>query len=347
MRKIRIGSRWVGEHHPCFIIAEAGINHNGDIKIAKRMIDAAKRAGVDAVKFQTFKTKNLVTKNAKTAEHQTDSKGKSQYEILKSFELKEDDFVKLSKYAKEKGIMFLSSPFDRESVDLLEKLKVPAFKIASSEITNFPLLRYIARKRKPIILSTGMANLDEIREALDVIFNEGNKEVILLHCISAYPAKMEELNLRAIESLKRSFNLPVGFSDHTENILASLVAVAVGACVVEKHFTLDKNLPGPDHKFSLEPDELKEMVRTIRLVECSLGDGIKKPTKSEEKIKKFVRRSIVARTKITRGTIIKREMLDVKRPSGGIEPKYINAIIGKRAKRDIKEDEIITWDMIG
>jgi len=265
--KTKIGDKLIGEEEPCFIIAEAGVNHNGSIELAKKLIDAAKDAGADAVKFQTFKTENVVVKDAQKAEYQKETTGEgSQYEMIKKLELTEEDFRELADYAKEKDIMFLSSPFDKESVDLLNELDVPAFKVGSGEITNLPLLRYIAKKEKPIILSTGMSTLGEIEEALDVIRSEGVEDIILLHCVSNYPARIEDVNLRALGTLKQAFKLPVGFSDHTLGITAPIAAVALGACVIEKHFTLDRNLPGPDHKASLEPEELKEMAKAIREV---------------------------------------------------------------------------------
>ena len=346
--KVKVGDRLIGEGKPCFIIAEAGVNHNGSIKLAKKLIDAAKDAGADAVKFQTFKTEKIVIKNAEKAKYQkeTTGVGESQYGMLKKLELTEEDFRELADHAKEKEILFLSSPFDKESVDLLYELDVPAFKIGSGEITNFPLLKHIAKKGKTIILSTGMATLGEVEEALNVIRSEGVEKVILLHCVSNYPARIEDVNLRAMETLKHAFKLPVGFSDHTLGITASIAAVALGACVIEKHFTLDRNLIGPDHKASLEPDELKEMVKTIRDVEKALGDWIKRPTINEEEIKKIARRSIIAKMDISEGTVITEDMLDIKRPGTGIEPKYFDFVIGMRAKKDIKKSDIVTWKMI-
>jgi len=345
--KVKINDKLIGEEEPCFIIAEAGVNHNGSVELAKKLIDAAKDAGADAVKFQTFKAESVVVKDAQKAEYQKETTGEgSQYEMIKKLELTEEDFRELADYAKEKDIMFLSSPFDKESVDLLHELDVPAFKVGSGEITNLPLLRYIAKKGKPIILSTGMSTLGEIEEALDVIRSEGVEDIILLHCVSNYPARIEDVNLRALGTLKQAFKLPVGFSDHTLGITAPIAAVALGACVIEKHFTLDRNLPGPDHKASLEPEELKEMAKAIREVEKALGNGIKKPTKEEEEIKKVARRSIVAKVDISKGAIITEDMLDVKRPGTGIEPKYLKFIIGRKTKEDIKKDEIISLKMI-
>jgi N,N'-diacetyllegionaminate synthase len=347
-RKIRIARRVVGEQAPCFIIAEAGVNHNGNINLAKRLVDVAMQAGVDAVKFQTFKAENIVTKAAKKAEYQkkTTRAEESQFAMIKKLELEEQDFKELFDYANRKGIIFLSSPFDKQSVDLLDKLGVPAFKIASGEITNLPLIKHIAQKSKPVILSTGMSTLGEINEALQVIQSEGIKDILLLHCVSSYPAKTEDVNLKAMETLRCEFKLPLGLSDHTLGITIPIAAVALGACVIEKHFTLDKSLPGPDHRASLEPEELKEMVRAIRKVERAMGDGNKRPTAEENEIKKLARRSIVARIDIAEGAVITVDMLDIKRPGTGIEPKYIDRVVDSVAKTMMKRDELVTWSKL-
>lgn len=343
--KIKINDRIVGDREPCFIIAEAGVNHNGDVELAKKLIDVAEEAKVDAIKFQTFKTENVVTKDAPKAYYQIKNTGsnKSQYEMLKELELKEEDFKELYRYARKKGIIFLSTPFDFESADFLDELGIPAFKISSTDLTNLPFLEYVAEKGKPVILSTGMGTLGEIEEAIDTIKNTGNNEIVLLHCITNYPADFESLNLRAIQTLREAFKLPVGFSDHSLGIYAPIVAVALGAVAIEKHFTLDKNLPGPDHKASLDTRELKEMVKWIRSIEKSLGDGIKRPTPEEEEIKKVARRSIVAKVNIPKGTVITEEMITFKRPGIGLSPKYYKEIIGRRARRDINIDEMIYW----
>lgn len=348
MRKVKIASKMIGEGEPCFIIAEAGVNHNGKVELAKKLIDVAKNAGADAVKFQIFSTEAIAVKTAEKAPYQkkTTRKG-SQYEMLKKLELTKDGFRKLADYATSKNIIFLASAFDEESVDFLDELKVPAFKVPSGEITNFPLLKHMAGKKKPIILSTGMSTLKEVAGALSVLRAGGAKEIVLLHCVSDYPARVEDMNLRTMDTLRRKFRLPVGLSDHTLGITMPIAAVALGATVIEKHFTLNRKLPGPDHKASLEPDELGEMVAHIRKVEKALGDGIKRPTKSEDVIKKVVRRSIVARVNIPRGTVITGEMLDLKRPGTGLEPKYLKKVVGKRAKKDIKTDELITLEIAG
>lgn len=345
---IEISSRQVGPGEPCFVIAEAGVNHNGDINLAKKLIAVATDAGADAVKFQAFKAEEVVTKRAEKAGYQKDTTGaeESQYEMIKKLELSEEDFKDLFAYAREKGIIFLSSPFDKGSVDLLDALGVPAFKVGSGEITNFPLLKYIARKKKPIILSTGMSTLGEIGEALKVVQEEGAEEIILLHCVSSYPAKIEDMNLRVMETLINVFKLPVGLSDHTLGVTIPIAAVALGACVIEKHFTLGTNLPGPDHRASLEPDELKQMVRAIRDVERAKGDGLKKPTKEEEENKKVARRSIVASTDISPGMRITEELVELKRSSFGLAPKHLKDIVGKTAKETIKQGEGITFKKV-
>ena len=330
----------------CFIIAEAGVNHNGSIDTAKKLVKVAKQIGADAVKFQTFKAENLVTEHAKKAEYQiTDSEDDSQYNMIKKLELSSDEFKEIARYASEKDIVFLSSPFDNESVDLLDKICVPIFKVASGEITNFPLLETIARKHKPVILSTGMSTLGEIEEALNLM-EKYNDDIILMHCLTSYPAKIEDANLNVINTLQTAFKKPVGFSDHTLGIEMSVAAVALGSCVIEKHFTLDKNLPGPDHKASLEPHEFAEMVKSIRNVEKGMGNGIKKPTNDEIKIKNLVRKSIVAKKDIPEGTSLSEEFIDIKRPGTGIEPKHLNKLIGRKTTEDIKKDSQIQWNQL-
>jgi len=347
MKTIKISSRMIGAGNPVFVIAEAGVNHNGQVKLAKKMIDAAKKAGADAVKFQIFKAEATATKTAEKAEYQKEgARRESQYEMLKKLELTENEFRQLAAYAKRKNIIFLASAFDRKSVDFLDELGVPAFKVPSGEITNFPLLGQIAKKGKPIILSTGMSTLQEVKEALGVLRSGGARDIVLLHCVSTYPTKVEEANLRAMETLRRTFKLPVGFSDHTLDITVPIAAAALGAVVIEKHFTLDRKLPGPDHKASLEPRELREMVARIGLVEKALGDGIKRPTKSEEVIKKVIGRSIVAKINIPRGIVITEKMLELKRPGTGLGPEHLKKVIGKRAKKDMMADELVTLEKL-
>ena len=289
MKPMLIANKLIGRDQPCFIIAEAGVNHNGDINLAKQLINAAVEAGADAVKFQTFHADNVVTRDAEKAEYQksTTSSDESQYDMIKKLELPDDAFRELSDYANDKGIIFLSTPFDEESVDLLDDIGVPAFKIPSGEITNFPLLKKIAEKHRPIILSTGMATLGEVEEAFLYLKEMGSKDVILLHCTTSYPAPFDSVNLRAMDTLQCAFKVPVGYSDHTEGLTIPIAAVAMGARVIEKHFTIDRTLQGPDHQASIEPHELMAMVKGIRDVERALGDGMKKPTPEEELLKKL------------------------------------------------------------
>jgi len=330
----------------CFIIAEAGVNHNGDIRLAHKLVDAAKEAGADAVKFQTFKAENVVSKLADKAEYQkeTTNSKESQYEMIKKLELSFEDFVKIKDYCDKKDIIFLSTPFDYESVGFLESL-VPLYKIGSGEITNLPFLEYVAKKGKPMILSTGMSTLGEVEEAVKTIINvTSSLPLTLLHCVSNYPAKYEDVNLKAMLTLKEVFELPVGYSDHTLGIEIAIAAVALGAKVIEKHFTLDRGLPGPDHKASLEPDELKKMVKAIRNVEKALGSGIKKPAQSELKVMKVARRSLVAARDIRAGEVIKESDILIKRPETGILPKFKEIIIGMRLTRDVKKDNPFDWE---
>ncbi|MBU7041989.1 MAG: N-acetylneuraminate synthase [Theionarchaea archaeon] len=341
---MKIGNHLVGDGEPCFIIAEAGVNHDGSMEQAQSLIEAAGKAGVDAVKFQTFSADALVTHFTKKAPYQERTeRGESHYDMIKRLELRPEDFIELADYAKKKGLIFLSSPFDRASVSLLDRIGVPAFKIASGELTNTPLLAYIAQKRKPVILSTGMASLGEI-EAILPIFH--GIPLILLHCVTQYPAPIDSVNLRVMETLKQAFGHPVGFSDHTLGYTAALAAVALGACMIEKHFTMDKNLPGPDHFASLEPEELKEMVTSIREVEDVLGNGIKTISEEEEKIKAVVRKSVVTAQDIPSGVTITEKMLAIKRPGTGLAPRFLQKLIGKKAKTPLKAGEFIRWEDI-
>ncbi|GAA0078693.1 N-acetylneuraminate synthase [Clostridium sp. CTA-5] len=331
----------------CFIIAEAGVNHNGDISIAKKLIDAAVDAKVDAIKFQTFKTENLVTYNAPKADYQKQTTGTgNQYEMLKQLELSYDELVILRDYCNEKGIMFISTPFDFESVDLLEKLNIPLYKISSGDLTNIPLLQYIAKLNKLIILSTGMANLGEVEDAIETIKETGNYKISLLHCTSNYPTDYADVNLNAMITLKDAFKFQVGYSDHTVGIEIPIAAVAMGAKIIEKHFTLDKNMEGPDHKASLNSEELKQMVDSIRNIEKALGNGIKKCNKNELNTRNVARKSLVASVNIKKGELISQDNITVKRPGNGISPKYINNIIGKKATADINADDFITFSKV-
>ncbi len=328
-----------------FIIAEAGVNHNGSLELAKKLAEKAKEAGADAVKFQTFKAEEVISSRAPMAEYQKKNLGKemSQIEMIKKLELSYEDFKILKGYCDEIGITFLSSPFDVESARFLASLGMEIFKIPSGEITNYPLLKEIGSYGKKVILSTGMADLGEIEDALDVLISSGTKreDIIVLHCTSEYPAPYEEVNLKAMLTIKEAFKVKVGYSDHTEGIEIPIAAVALGAEVIEKHFTLDKSLPGPDHKASLEPHEFKRMVEAISNVEKALGNGIKKPSPSELKNRKVVRKSIVAKRKIKKGEIFTEENITTKRPEGGLSPMMWNTVLGKRAPRDFEKDDFI------
>ena len=330
-----------------FIIAEAGVNHNGNINLAYKMVDEAKKAGVDCIKFQTFKTEKIITKNTKKAEYQeknTENK-ETQYEMIKKLELTYDEFRKLKKYCKEKEIIFLSTPDEEESLNsLMDELNMEMVKIGSGEITNYIYLEKIAQKNKPIILSTGMSTLGEVEKALEIIRKYNNQKITLLHCTTNYPCPIEEVNLNAMLTLKEAFKLDIGYSDHTLGIEISIAATALGATVIEKHFTLDKNLDGPDHKASLDPLELTKMVEAIRNIEKALGNGIKQPNASENKIKEVVRRKIIVFKNLKKGHILKEEDLIFKRSNNGIEAEFYKIIIGKKIKRDLKEETIISWD---
>ncbi|MDR1236224.1 MAG: N-acetylneuraminate synthase [Holosporaceae bacterium] len=324
-----------------FIIAEAGVNHNGSVESAENLIDKAMEAGCDAVKFQTFKAENVVSRFAEKAEYQKKRTGaeENQLQMIKKLELSFDDFAKMKKYCEDCGVMFLSSPFDVESADFLASLDVEYFKIPSGEIVNLPLLRKIASFRKKVILSVGMATLEEIEAAVKVLVD--SREIRLLHCTTEYPCPFSEVNLRAIQTLKNKFGFEVGYSDHTEGIEVAIAAVALGATVIEKHFTLDKNADGPDHRASLEPHELKQMVSAIRNIEKALGDGRKIPTESEIKNIPIVRKSVVAKRDIKKGEIFSAENLATKRPGTGISPMKWDEIMGTIAQRDYSEDELI------
>lgn len=329
------------------IIAEAGVNHNGSIELAKQLIEEAAKAGADFVKFQTFKADLLVSKTAKKAEYQQkniNDGNDTQYAMLKKLELNEETHHELINHCKQYGIKFLSTGFDIESIDFLDELDSPLFKIPSGEITNKPYLRHIAGKRKPVIISTGMANLEEIKAALNVLMENGvqKNDITVLHCNTEYPTPMEDVNLKAMLLIRDNLKVKVGYSDHTAGIEVPIAAVALGACIIEKHFTLDRNLPGPDHKASLEPDELKEMVRAIRNVEKALsGSGLKEPSPSEMKNKDIARKSIVAAKDIHKGEPFTEENITVKRPGNGISPMKWDELIGQKAKRDFNEDELI------
>ena len=326
-----------------FIIAEAGVNHNGSIELAKKLIDKAAEAGADAVKFQSFKAENLVTKTAKKAEYQETATGiaESQFQMIKKLELDYEKHGELINYCQEKGIMFLSSSFDLDSIDLLHKLELEIFKIPSGEITNLPYLRKIGKLKKKVILSTGMSTLGDIEQALKILRENGTDDITVLHCNTEYPTPMKDVNLNAMNTIRDAFKVEVGYSDHTLGIEIPIAAVALGATIIEKHFTLDKTMEGPDHRASLEPNELKAMVTAIRNIENAMGDGVKELTESESKNIKIARKSIVASKNIKKGEIFTEENLTVKRPGDGISPMNWDQVLGKIAKQDFKEDEKI------
>ncbi|MGA7245691.1 MAG: N-acetylneuraminate synthase [Terracidiphilus sp.] len=333
---------------PVFIIAEAGVNHNGSLDLALRLIDAAKAAGADAVKFQTFQADNLATATAHKAAYQerTTSNEETQFQMLKRLELDAEAHHRLIEHSRSVGIQFLSSPFDIESADLLEQMDLPLYKIPSGEITNLPYLRHIGRKGKPVILSTGMSTLVEVEEGVQALRESGVKDITLLHCVTEYPAPFDEINLRAMQTLHTALGLPVGYSDHTPGTEIAIAAVALGAVVVEKHFTLDRNLPGPDHAASLEPSELKQMVSAIRHVESALGNGIKVPAKCEIPNMSVARKSLVASRMLQAGHKLEPDDLAIKRPGNGIAPRQQPDLIGRTLRCDVQKDDLLRWDYL-
>lgn len=344
---VDIAGRTVGPGRPCFVIAEAGVNHDGDLERASRLVEVAAVSGADAVKFQTFSAERLALRGAPKAPYQVQDAllKESQFEMLRRLELTEDAHRRLMELAQQRGIVFLSSPFDEASADLLDALGVAAFKIPSGELTNLEFLNHVARKGKPLLISTGMATLEEVMAAVRTVRDGGNERLVLLHCVSAYPADPADANLRVMTTLEKSFGVPVGFSDHTRGVAVALAAVALGACVLEKHVTLDRTLPGPDHRASLEPGELLELVRQIRVVESALGDGCKRPSGSEEAIAAVARKSLVAARTIRSGSVLTEELIAVKRPGTGLPPSMRAQVLGRQALRDIPEGTVLTLEM--
>lgn len=325
-----------------FVIAEAGVNHNGSLDLAYRLCDEAKTAGADAVKFQTWKTENIVTRQAAMASYQRDNlkeKRQSQYDMLKRLELQYDDFRDLKRYCDRIGLCFLSTPDDEESLDFLLALGMPFLKVGSGEVTNIPYLRRIGRSGAKVILSTGMATLAEVDVAYRTLLTSGAEEVILLHCTTNYPCPYDEVNLKAMQTLKAAFGCRVGYSDHTQGIAVSIAAVAMGAAVLEKHFTLDNEMEGPDHKASLNPEELREMVQAVRQTELALGDGFKRPKPSEAEISSVVRKRVVARRVIACGEYFTEENLTVKRCSEGLDAVHWDLFMGRQARKNYDVDE--------
>jgi N,N'-diacetyllegionaminate synthase len=347
MPRVRIGDREVGDGEACFVVAEAGANHNRDLGMGKQLIDVAKDAGADAVKFQTYSAETLYSKKTPRFSYLEGVSDKETWDLIKAIELPREWQGELAGHAAKRGICFLSTPFDHRAVDELHALAMPAYKIASFELVDLPLISYAAAKGRPMILSTGLASYEDIADALQACAAAGNRDVILLQCASLYPAPPRRVNLRAMATMRRAFGVPVGLSDHSLGIHVAAAAVALGACVIEKHFTLDRRLPGPDHPFAVEPGELKEMIRQIREVEAALGDGFKRgPAPEEEEMHQKARRSMVAERAIAKGTEIERSMIAIKRPGFGIRPKFIDLVVGRVAKIDIEEDSVLTWDML-
>jgi N,N'-diacetyllegionaminate synthase len=329
-----------------FVIAEAGVNHDGSLDRALQLVDAAKASGADAVKFQTFRADQLATRSAHKAPYQkrTTSNSESQFEMLQRLQLDAAAHRCLIDHCRNIGIQFLSSPFDTQSADLLATMNVPLYKVPSGEITNLPFLQHLARKSRPLILSTGMSTLGEVEEAVQVLQAAGATQLTLLHCVTEYPAPYDEVNLRAMQTLKSAFGLPVGYSDHTSGIEIAIAAVALGAEVIEKHFTLDRSLPGPDHSASLEPVELRQMVTAIRHVEAALGTGIKAPAPCELPNISVARKSVVAARTLTTGHQLTTRDLEIKRPGNGLAPKLLPTLIGHTLRVSVAKDEIINWD---
>jgi N,N'-diacetyllegionaminate synthase len=347
MEILDIAQSRIGPDEPCFVIAEAGVNHNGQLPLAKRLVDIALESGADAVKFQTFRADQLAASTAPKADYQREATpaGESQLVMLRQLELSQEAFRELRDYCCLRGIIFLSTPFDEQSVDFLNDLGVPAFKVPSGEITNWPLLERIGTTGKPAILSTGMSNLCEIDEAVRWLRNSGSSRIALLQCVSEYPARVSTVNLRVMATLTRCFRVPVGLSDHTLGIEVALAAVALGAQIIEKHFTTDKTLPGPDHSASLEPGELKTLVKGIRNVEAALGDGIKQPTLQELQNAATVRKSLMAAVELELGSALQSSMVTLKRPGTGLSAAALPYILGRRVRRRVEAGTMLELGM--
>ncbi|HXV59111.1 MAG TPA: N-acetylneuraminate synthase family protein [Vicinamibacteria bacterium] len=349
MKPVDFGGRLIGEGHPAFVIAEAGVNHNGDLELGKRLIREAKRAGADAIKFQSYKAGKISTRTAPRYWIEPDDPQGSQFDTFRKLDsFGRDEHEALFGYAKSEGIFCFSAPFDDEAVDMLDDLGAPGFKIASADLTDHPLLGKVASKNKPVVLSTGLATIAEIGEAVEVLRNHGNDQIVLLHCTLQYPCEAENANLRMMLHMKASFpEIPVGLSDHTLGIAVPQAAVALGAVAVEKHYTVDKALPGsPDHHLSIDPPELKQMMHAIRTIEKAMGRYEKGPVEAEAAAYRFARRSIVSAREISAGTEITRDMLTFKRPGTGIYPKFADVIVGRVAKVTIPEDTVLEWSML-
>jgi len=350
MHNIAINSeKKIGYGESCFIIAEAGINHNGDINIAKKMIDAAKECGVDSIKFQTFKAEEFISDKNETYTYKSQGKEitESMYEMFKRYEFTKEEWIEIIEYCKKKDIVFFSTPQNSTDLDFLMGLvDLPVIKIGADDLTNLDLMSYYASKKIPMMISAGMAYISEIEDAVEVIKKEGNDDLIILHCVSSYPATAEEVNLRKMNTIKQAFEVIVGFSDHTMGTVAATGAVALGAKVIEKHFTLDKNMPGPDHWFSSDVEEIRKLVCDIRYIEKALGSSKVIPTEKEMEMRKIARRSIVAKNDLMIGDIINKNNIEYKRPGNGLPPKFAKYIVGKKVNRQLKSGEIITYENI-
>ena len=347
MKTVNIGDRPVGEGAPVYIIAEAGSNHDQELDQARRLIDVAAAAGADAVKFQTFTSDKIVAETTTRAKYLDDvlPPDQTMSDLFRKLELPHEWHAELKRHAEDQGLDFLSTPFDHEAVDLLDELGVKAFKVATYELWHLPLIRDIASRGKPIICSTGMANLADIQEAVDTVAATGNDQLILLHCVVNYPPPFSDLNLRAIETIRRAFGVPVGWSDHTPGWLAPVIATALGAAVVEKHFTTDRTRSGPDHRFALEPDELRSMVAAIRDTEAALGSGIKRRARAEDDLYTTARRSLFAARSMDAGETVREEDVAILRPGTGIEVRDLPKVVGRTTRRRIERHEPLDWEM--
>ena len=349
LQDINIGGKKIGNDQPTFIIAEGGVNHNSNLALALRLIDEAAKAGADAIKFQTWRAEQLVTKEGKMADYQKRNlrEEKSQFDMLKELELKEEWYPDLVKRAEKKEIILLSAAHGGfESVDLMEKHGFPAFKFGSGDITNLPVLAYAARLGKPILISTGMSTMDEVREAVQTVREVGNDQILVFQCTTDYPLAPENVNLRAIITIRDELDVLVGYSDHTLGDQVSIMAVTLGACMIEKHFTLDRGMEGPDHVASTEPEEFKKMVERLKLIPVILGRGVKKPMPPELQYVTVARKSLVAKRDIKKGEVFTEENLGIKRPGDGILPKRFSEILGKTAASDISQDALLTEEMV-
>ncbi len=346
MKKLSLNGIIIGNNAPVFLIAEAGVNHNGNLSIAKKMVDLAESVGVDAIKFQTFKTERLILKDTLKVDYQKndDRDNETFYDMVKKYELTNTDFKIIREYCQKKGILFLSTPFDEISVNFLDTLGISAFKIGSGDMNNYPLLELICSKKKPILLSTGMSTLNDVKEAVDYIKGRDINDIVIMQCTTSYPTPYENVNLNVLDTYKKEFpELILGFSDHSLGIEASIGAVAKGVKVIEKHFTLDKDMDGPDHKASLNPKELKSWVNSIRNIEKALGSYEKKPTNEELEISKIARKSLIINEDLKRGSVIRKEHISIKRPGTGIPPTDYDKVIGRKITKNLKRNSLLKW----